>query len=55
VGLNVTLLAVRQLLNNLPPTRASPSEAKQWHHDVDQLVVVIINTPHREGRRQPSA
>jgi hypothetical protein len=55
VGLNTVLLAVRQLLNNPPPTGASPSVAEQWRHDVDQLVVTAINMPHREGRCQPSA
>jgi hypothetical protein len=55
VGLDTVLLAARQLLNNPPLTRASPSTAEQWHHDVDQLIVAAINTPHREGRRQPSA
>jgi hypothetical protein len=54
VGLDVALLVARQLLNNPPPTGASPSVAEQWHHDVDQLVVAAINTPHREGRCQPS-
>jgi hypothetical protein len=54
VGLDVALLAARQLLNNPPPTGASPSVVEQWHHDVDQLVVAAINTPHREGRCQPS-
>jgi hypothetical protein len=55
VGLDVVLLAERQLLNNPPLTGASPSVAEQWHHDVDQLIVTAINMPHREGRRQPSA
>jgi hypothetical protein len=55
VGPDAALLAARQLLNNPPPVRASPSAAEQWCHDVDQLVIVAINTPHREGRRQPSA
>jgi hypothetical protein len=55
VGPNTALLAARQLLNNPPPARASPSAAEQWHHDVDQLVITAINTPHRDGRRQPSA
>jgi hypothetical protein len=35
VGLNTALVAACQLLNNLPPSEASPSAAKQWHHDVD--------------------
>jgi hypothetical protein len=55
VGPDAALLAARQLLNNPPPARASPSTAEQWHHDVDQLVIAAINTPHRDGRRQPSA
>jgi hypothetical protein len=54
VGLDAALLAVRQLLNNPPPVGASPSTAEQWHHDVDQLIIAAINTPHREGRCQPS-
>jgi hypothetical protein len=53
VGNDAALLAARQLLNNPPPVRASPSAAKQWCHDVDQLVIAAINTPHREGRCQP--
>jgi hypothetical protein len=55
VGLDAALLAARQLLNNPPPTGASPSAVEQWCHDVDQLVVAAINTPHHEGWRQPSA
>jgi hypothetical protein len=55
VGLDAALLAARQLLNNPPPTGVSSSAAEQWRHDVDQLVVAAINTPHREGWRQPSA
>jgi hypothetical protein len=43
------------LLNNPPPARASPSAAKQWHHDVDQIIIAAINMPHRDGRRQPFA
>jgi hypothetical protein len=54
VGLDAVLLAVRQLLNNPPPTEASHLAAEQWRHDVDQLFIAAINTPHREGRRQPS-
>jgi hypothetical protein len=49
VGPNATLLAKRQLLNNPPPTGASPSAAEQWCDDVDQLVIAAINTPHWEG------
>jgi hypothetical protein len=33
-GIDTALLVVRQLLNNPPPSRASPSAAKQWRHDV---------------------
>jgi hypothetical protein len=55
VGLDIALLAVRQLLNNPPPFEASPSVVEQWRHDVDQLVVAAINTPHYKRRRQPSA
>jgi hypothetical protein len=54
-GIDTALLAVRQLLNNLPPSGALPSAAEQWRHDVDQLVVTAINMPHRERRCQPSA
>jgi hypothetical protein len=54
VGPDAALLAACKLLNNLPPARASPSAAEQWRHDVDRLVIVAINTPHREGRPQPS-
>jgi hypothetical protein len=32
-----------------------PSAVEQWHHDVDQLTIAAINTPHWEGRCQPSA
>jgi hypothetical protein len=55
VGLDAAFLAARRLLNNPPSTIVSPSAAEQWRHDVDQLIVATINTPHREGRRQPSA
>jgi hypothetical protein len=54
VGLDAALLVVRQLLNILPPTGASPSAAEQWCHNVDQLVVAAINMPCHERRRQPS-
>jgi hypothetical protein len=46
VGPDAALLAVRQLVNNPPPVRVSPSAAEQWRHDVDQLVIAIINTLH---------
>jgi hypothetical protein len=55
VGPDTALLATRQLLNNPPPAEASPSAGKQWSHNVDQLGIAAINTPHRDGRRQPSA
>jgi hypothetical protein len=48
-GLDAALLAACQLLNNPPSAGASPSAAKQWRHDVDQLVITAINTPHHEG------
>jgi hypothetical protein len=51
LGPDAALLAAHQLLNNPPPAGASPSADEQWHHDVDQLVIVAINTPHRDGRR----
>jgi hypothetical protein len=53
-GPDAALLAARQLLNNPPPAGASPSAAEQWRHDVDQLVIAAINTPHRERQCQPS-
>jgi hypothetical protein len=49
VGPNAALLAACQPLNNPPPVGASPSAAKQWRHDVSQLVIIAINTPHRDG------
>jgi hypothetical protein len=55
VGIDATLLAVRQLLNNPPPSGASPSAVEQWRYDVDQLIVTAINTQHHERRRQPFA
>jgi hypothetical protein len=54
VGPDAMLLAARQLLNNPPSAGVSPSAAEQWRHDVDQLIIAAINTPHREGRCQPS-
>jgi hypothetical protein len=54
-GADATLLAARQLLNNPPPSGASPSAAEEWHRNVDQLVVAAINTPLHERRCQPSA
>jgi hypothetical protein len=46
-----TLVAVRQLLHNHPGPHASPSAVEQWHHDVDQLVIVAINMPPHGGRQ----
>jgi hypothetical protein len=54
-GADATLLAARQLLNNPPPSGASPSAAEEWRRNVDQLVVAAINTPLYERRCQPSA
>jgi hypothetical protein len=54
-GADVTLLAARQLLNNPPPYGASPSAAKEWRRNVDQLIVAAISTPLHERRCQPSA
>jgi hypothetical protein len=50
-----------RVASSAPATRQSTSDrsvvsaAEQWHQDVDQLVTVAINTPHRDGRHQPSA
>jgi hypothetical protein len=55
VGPDAALLAVCQLLNIPPSAGASSSAVEQWRHDVDQLIIATINTPHCEGRRQPSA
>jgi hypothetical protein len=54
-GTDATLLAARQLLNNPPPSGASPLAAEEWRRNVDQLVVAAINTPLHERRCQPSA
>jgi hypothetical protein len=51
-GVKATLVAARRLLNNPPSAHASPSVAEQWRHDVDQLVIVAINTLHHEGGQQ---
>jgi hypothetical protein len=53
-GADAVLLAARQLLNNPPPTGASPSAAEEWRHNVDQLVVAAINMSLHERRCQPS-
>jgi hypothetical protein len=41
--------AVHQLRNNPPPSGASPSAVEQWCHDIDQLIIVAINTPPLGG------
>jgi hypothetical protein len=51
-GVEATLVVGRQLLNNLMLAHTSPSAAEQWSHNVDQLVVMAINTPHNEVRQQ---
>jgi hypothetical protein len=48
-GVEATLVVAHRLLNNPPSVHASPSTAEQWCHDVDQLIVAAINTPHHEG------
>jgi hypothetical protein len=50
-GPEATLEAARQLLHNPLGSHASPSVAKQWHHDVNQLIIAAINMPHRGGRQ----
>jgi hypothetical protein len=52
---DATLLAACQLLNNPPPSGASPSAAEEWRRNVDQLVVTAINTPLHERRCQTPA
>jgi hypothetical protein len=54
-GADATLLVARQLLNNPPPSGASPSAAEEWRRNVDQLIIATINTPLHERRCQPSA
>jgi hypothetical protein len=49
---DATMHVARQLLNNPPPTGASSSTVEQWCHDVDQLLVVAINTPPPGGNHQ---
>jgi hypothetical protein len=44
-----TMHAVHQLRNNPPPLGASPSAVEQWRHDIDQLIIVAINTPPLGG------
>jgi hypothetical protein len=43
------------LLNNPLSAHTSPSAVEQWNHDVDQLIVMAIKTPHHEGGRQELA
>jgi hypothetical protein len=49
-GTDATLQVACQLLNNPPPSGASPSVVEQWRHDVDQLMVATINMPPHERR-----
>jgi hypothetical protein len=44
---------VRQLLNNPPPSGASPLVAEQLRHNIDQLVIAAINRPPLGGNCQP--
>jgi hypothetical protein len=56
VDAEATLAAAHRLLNNPPSVHASRSAMEQWHHNVDQLIIATINTPHQGGGRQePSA
>jgi hypothetical protein len=41
-GVDATLLAARQLLNNPPPSEVSPSAVEQWCHGVDQLLYAVL-------------
>jgi hypothetical protein len=55
-GVEATLVGAHRLLNNSPSVHASPPTTEQWHHDVNQLIVAAINTPHHEeGRQEPAA
>jgi hypothetical protein len=51
--IDAVLLAGRQLLNNPPPSGASPSAAEQWRHNVGQLVVTAINMPQQRAGHSP--
>jgi hypothetical protein len=51
-GVEAPLAVAHRLLNNPLSVHASPSAVEQWCHDIDQLVVAAINTPHHEGGRQ---
>jgi hypothetical protein len=55
VGVEATLVAACRLLNNPPSTHTSPSVVEQWCHDVDQLIVVAINSRQHEGGWQEPA
>jgi hypothetical protein len=46
-----TLEVARQLLHNPPGAHASPSAAEQCCHDVNQLIIAVINTTPSEGRQ----
>jgi hypothetical protein len=50
-GPEATMEAVRQLLDNPIGAHASPSAVEQWHHNVDQLIIIAINTPPHRGRQ----
>jgi hypothetical protein len=56
LDVGATLATAHRLLNNPLSAHASPSSTEQWSHDVDQLIITTINTPHHEGgRHEPSA
>jgi hypothetical protein len=56
VEVRATLVVAHRLLNNPPSTHASSSATEQWRHDIDQLIIVAINTSHHEGGQHgPSA
>jgi hypothetical protein len=46
-----TLEVALQLLHDPPGLHASLSVAEQWHHNVDQLVVIAINMPPHVGQQ----
>jgi hypothetical protein len=52
VGVKATLVTAHRLLNNPLSAHASSLVVEQWSHDIDQLIVSAINTPHHEGGRQ---
>jgi hypothetical protein len=49
VCVEATLDTAHRLLNNPLLAHASSLAVEQWRHDVDQLIVTAINTPHHEG------